>query len=340
MKKIILFFVAMMIANVSFAQSSQLATLSHEGTISTFYGTNALKEALAKADNGDAITLSAGQFVAADITKAVTLRGAGMKVNSDETNSHESTIVQGGFKVNIESDVTERLIMEGLYFTNTITYSGTLNNAQFIKSRFLSIVPSTTSDKLINCSLIHCRIAYNFELVSNSYANLINCVVTHPYNNSTTASNFEFVNCVVLFINSANVLNSYYKNCVIAQSGTNSSYIIPSSCNALNCVGVNGYSLFSNLTSKNTTNKSLSKCTDVFKTLSSAQYSDNQMFELTDEAKAKYLGFDGTEVGIYGGNLPYEEDPTTPQITKCNVAAKSTADGKLSVDIEVKAAEY
>ncbi len=67
---------------------------------------------------------------------------------------------------------------------------------------------------------------------------------------------------------------------------------------------------------------------------------DRYNFKLTDEAAAKYLGTDGTQVGMYGGNLIYDENPTIPQITKCNVAAKSTADGKLSVDIEVKAAEY
>ena len=78
----------------------------------------------------------------------------------------------------------------------------------------------------------------------------------------------------------------------------------------------------------------------IFSTLNGYTYNDSELFTLTETAKAKYLGTDGKEVGIHGGNLPYEEDPTTPQITKCNVAAKSTADGKLSVDIEVKAAEY
>ena len=42
---------------------------------------------------------------------------------------------------------------------------------------------------------------------------------------------------------------------------------------------------------------------------------------------------------FYGGNLPYSMHILSPQITKCNVAAKTTSDGKLSVDIEVKAAE-
>ncbi|MBR4897373.1 MAG: hypothetical protein IKZ48_01105 [Prevotella sp.] len=61
--------------------------------------------------------------------------------------------------------------------------------------------------------------------------------------------------------------------------------------------------------------------------------------KLIDEAKQKYVGNDGTEIGQYGGNLPWDIRILSPQITKCNVAAKTTADGKLSVDIEVKAAE-
>ena len=42
---------------------------------------------------------------------------------------------------------------------------------------------------------------------------------------------------------------------------------------------------------------------------------------------------------MYGGVLPYNSTPSYPQITKMNVANKTTADGKLSVEIEVSAAE-
>ena len=95
---------------------------------------------------------------------------------------------------------------------------------------------------------------------------------------------------------------------------------------------------------QNTTNKTVGALSDLFKTYSETSsdsyIKDSDDFTLTDEAAAQYLGTDGTQVGIYGGNLPYNEEISIPQITKCNVASKSTADGKLSVDIEVKAAEY
>lgn len=97
--------------------------------------------------------------------------------------------------------------------------------------------------------------------------------------------------------------------------------------------------MFANI--PNSTNTYIDDIKTVFKTYTgqSFQKLDSENFELTDEAKGKYLGTDGTQVGIYGGSLPFTSTPSNPQITKCNVAAKSTADGKLSVDIEVKAAE-
>ena len=140
MKKLFLSLIATMIATVSFAQGSLLATLSHEGQISAYYGASALGQALEAADNGDVITLSSGQFNATNITKAVTLRGAGMSVSTDSLNSHEATIIQGDYTINLSDTLQGRLTMEGLYFNGGVTYSGALNNAQFLKCRFSNFV--------------------------------------------------------------------------------------------------------------------------------------------------------------------------------------------------------
>jgi hypothetical protein len=92
--------------------------------------------------------------------------------------------------------------------------------------------------------------------------------------------------------------------------------------------------------STNSTNKYGVPLTELFKTYTTEKAFmnlDDEMFELTDEAKTKYLGTDGTQVGIHGGSIPFDITPTNPQITKCNVASKSTIDGKLSVDIQINA---
>ena len=361
MKKFILSLFVLLCTTMSFAQTSLLATLSHDGTISTYYGSTALREALEKASDGDAITLSAGQFAAANITKNVTLRGAGMSVRTDSIYSHEATIVQGNFEIAPTDSTSGRIIVEGVYFTSDITYKGLVRNPLFMKSRF-GIVKSGDGGRLVNASLIHCRVADTFRLTDNSNACFVNCAVWEPTNDGTNGSNFEFDNCVVSFPgkNSINttafagkVINSYYKNCMIMVKHDKVSAVyypycgIPYSCTAINCIGCCSYgaandyynNIFYNISSKNTTNKNVAKPASVLKT-GGFTYNDSENFELTDEAKTTYLGTDGKQIGIYGGSLPYEEDPTTPQITKCNVAAKSTADGKLSVDIEVKAAEY
>lgn len=234
-----------------------------------------------------------------------------------------------------------------------------------MKSRF-STVKSGDGGRIVNATLIHCRVAYGFGLADNSNACFVNSVVWDPYNVGLKGSNFEFDNCVVSFFKgtgtnlgdgtatrryASKVIDSYYKNCIITVNGSAGlgyqDNRIPYSCTAINCVGCSSSgslgdfsnNIFYDLSSKNTTNKNVAKPSDVLKT-GGFTYNDSEKYELTDEAKTKYLGTDGKQIGIYGGSLPYEEDPTTPQITKCNVAAKSTADGKLSVDIEVKAAEY
>ena len=58
----------MMVTGKTFAQSSMLATLSHEGEITTYYGATAYRDAVNAAAHGDIITLSSGSFAAVNIT--------------------------------------------------------------------------------------------------------------------------------------------------------------------------------------------------------------------------------------------------------------------------------
>ena len=77
----------------------------------------------------------------------------------------------------------------------------------------------------------------------------------------------------------------------------------------------------------------------VFDTCDSRTYSDSETFELTAAAAQNYLGTDGKQVGIYGGNLPFDMRPSNPQITNAEVASKSDANGLLHINITVQGAE-
>lgn len=312
------------------AQSSLLATLNHEGTISTFYGATALQKAHASAVNGDVITLSSGTFLSVDITKAVTLRGAGMVL--DAATQTEPTVLANDFEITIADDVTERLTIEGVYSNQRISIVR-LKNAMFLKDR-MRYIYINGSDYGKDLTFIHCRIAYRYEGNSNSNnsATFQNCIVSGIY-----GENYIFHNCIIRGdTNSSDIslcYNSEFKNCIITNSlyssaPTNSTYY-----NNL-FIGTSGNKLES---IPNSTNVIVNRDDDEIKNL--ITYSDDKDYKLTDEAKAIMKGTDGTEVGIYGGSLPYDPTPTNPQISKFNVAAKTTADGKLSVDIEVKSAE-
>lgn len=334
MKKLFLSIVAAMIAaTATFAQSSMLATLSHDGEISTFYGATALRDAHNAAAHGDIITLSSGSFVSVNITKAITLRGAGCEINTEL--QIEPTVITGDFTINIADDVTERLTIEGVYHNHTLSYQNNLKNATFIKDRFKEITYYNGEHTLKNATFIHCRVAEELYLTNNSTASLVNCVVWKPRSSNASNSNFEFQNCVVKGDNLNNIYSSSFKNCVLIGPNANYDYIY-SSCVAYNCIGIGYNGIFKNMPNQSNAIKSY---TEVFKTLTGSTYSDSELFELTDDAKTTFLGIDGTQVGIYGGNMPFDSTPTNPQITKCNVAAKSTADGKLSVDITVNGAE-
>ena len=331
MKKMILSLVATMLyATATFAQSSMLATLSHDGTISTFYGSRALREAYNAAQNGDVITLSSGTFNAVDIAKAVTIRGAGMGI--DSTANTEPTIITGDFKIAIPDSVTARLTLEGLYHNHTITIATDCNlmNATFLKCR-LNVLNYQNANSCIvtNLTLIHCKVANSVSFTSNSSASMVNCCIMDVPQYATV----EYVNCIVKDSNFSYTDKSSFKNCVLITTG-NSSYLSLGAV-AYNCIGIGSNILFRDI--PNTTNV-IKGYTDIFKTFEGT-YNDNESFELTETSKTAYKGIDGTQVGIYGGNMPFSITPSNPQITKCYVAAKSTADGKLSVDITVNGAE-
>lgn len=343
MKKLFLVFIAVFsfIAQAS-AQSSVMATLHHDGDIKTFYGTSALRQAHQEAAHGDVITLSSGTFVSTDITKAITLRGAGMGL--DSISGTEPTMLTGDFEITIANDSTlkdnDALTMEGIYHYDKITLGAALHNPQFIKCYLYSVndgnILSIHKGTFIHCFLGKLDIYYGS-------ASLFNCYVSYPKMDGSPAS-YEFQNCVIYSGTLHALERSTFRNCFIYGSGVSGNNVINSTSTAFNCVGRdknNTPTMFANI--PNTTNKQVSSVSEVFKTWTGATLGSTSLrtekLELKDDAKTKYLGNDGTEIGIYGGSIPFVASPSNPQITKLNVASKSTADGKLSVDIEVKAAE-
>lgn len=338
-----------------FAQSTLVATLNHNDTISVFYGIDALRSAYNKCKRGDVITLSSGGFNAPDrISQAITIRGAGME--RDTVNNVAPTILIGNFSIDSYDggSANSHLTMEGIWHDGKIsygyyqTYYCDLNHAQFVKCRFNEFKVNANASnpyylELYNVKFIQCKIK---NITAHGNATFVNCYVGAPGKINTSDSYkmyYECINCVVYgSLADAHVNYSTFVNSVLLGSNP-----IDETNMVYNCVGVYTNSsdtindLFTNIPVQlnNVCFRNVKEVFDVstFDANGNSNYSDTDTYQLLDSIRTKYLGNDGKEVGMYGGSLPFNSQTTLPKIKKFNVASKSTADGKLNVEIEVSA---
>ena len=194
------FFLSMVVvltgATATFAQSSLIATLSHEGNVQVFHGPTSYKQAMAAAQDGDVISLAGGIYEATNITKGITLRGSG--VEKDTISNAYPTEIQGSFTINVP-DSCSSLVIEGVYCSSTVTLYK-LKNPVFMKSKFYEL--SSTTEKVNNLTMLHCYVTNYMDLNSSSTANLINSCI---YNLRGTS--LDVTNCYIRLSTGTNISN-------------------------------------------------------------------------------------------------------------------------------------
>lgn len=325
----------------SAAQNTLVATLSHGDEITMFYGITAFAQAYNAAVNGDVINLSGGSFNPVNnITKGISVRGTGTNATMPTCFSTERDCY-----INVPDSISNKLSFEGCVFRCGIYIQGATTDAYFMKNSFyrVSVGGNAKHAMFINCKLTRQNNA-GLSYTGNSSITCINCYIYGPSSDKTDNATADFINCVIepydgckpgsihraMLVNSL-IMQSYMPSSYVAGSSL-PSYKLPNTSTVYNCVafGEGAGGIFEYVT--NISKSSTVSSNNIF-------INSNPMNDLTDDAKAKYLGNDGTPVGMYGGVFPYNMTPTYPQITKMNVANKTTADGKLSVEIEVSAME-
>lgn len=322
-------FLMLLASLISFTLSAQnqIATLSHDGTITTKYGADAFKTLYKTAVDGDIITLSSGTFNSPSKIedKYITIRGAGMNVGNPNDTYSEPTIITGETSVLIRKSASNlNLSFEGIIFKDRLNI--TAQAIQFNKCRLYNV---GNSGDMNNSYFLHCYVD-KMGVGSGVYAKIINSVIKSFNGGYTDSNSREF-----FFINSIIETSSepYYslgwgarmQNCVIVYTGTDNGYFENSGNTNNLLIGKNDGNPFPNC-DEGHPNYVLPQNTNIFE--------DNSFYKLADDFKG-YKGTDGTEVGIYGGPYPFSAAPSNPQIKKFQVAPKTTADGKLSVDIEI-----
>lgn len=323
MKKLFFLLCAILFAVSAQAQTAQVATLSHEGKITTYYSGNALKDAVNAAVDGDIITLSSGTFSSpSKIEKNLTIRGAGMMPDENPT------VLTGDLLFECPQGDNVSMTLEGFYHNGKCSFRKT-QNAKLVKVWIsdCDFYTATTTNK--NVSVLHSIIGKLSQLYQKrtdiSFQNSV--ILSHDY--YMDPGSIVLSNCVIFGDYPQNYSNTEFKNCIIIGKSSNRDGNESSTYTHCYYFGAASNPFKYSISNTNVVNNSITSAEDVFE--------ETVTYTLSEDRQKEWLGNDGTQVGIHGSMMPFDPTPTNPQITKFNVAPKTTADGKLSVDIEVQA---
>lgn len=337
MAKRLLVAVALAVAFVGSAYAQQQVAVLQRGdsVLGVYYGVNSFIDAMNASDHGDIITLSGGTFNSPTyenpLSKAITIRGAGAM--ADTARGITPTVFPNEYFYcsSIAGNNNTHLVVEGVLFNGYLKEKGnntTITSPEFIRCIFMretTSVPNRTNGIYVNCVFK--------ESTSTSYGyyngTFTNCVL---WGGAGDNGNINLNNCVVRS-NGESHMNAY-NTIFFRESNTTGSCSVGS--NLYNCVIIGG--TLSNVLNSTNTVLPVDSLSAVFATFtnSSDDVDFNTSYALTSSAAANFLGIDGTQVGIYGGAMPFGYVPTYNVIRRCTVAPRSTADGKLSVDIELE----
>lgn len=324
MKRTFLLICTILCANVLLAQE-QLAVLRHNDSTSVFYGQTAFVQAYVAATHGDIITLSAGTFTAPGyIRKGITVRGNGAV--GDTARKSFGTYFMQEFKVYDLGDSLQ-FSAEGIYFDDF--YASQSYDIKLTRC-YIDDFAQSGGVQATNCIM-----RYNLHGASNRNNTYINCVLV-SLNGSNPPLPYYVTcnNCIILGArddNSGIVYGHYqYNNCIIMKnSGISNDTIL---CGIINNSVLIGFTGVSHSAASGNVVMSRS---DVFENWDGASLIDLEKYVLKSSVSDSIQGIDGTEVGIFGGFMPFDWRPSYNIIKRFNVANRTTADGKLSVDIEV-----
>ena len=334
MKQILLIVALLCGAWCAKAQDMTVATLDSQAGSQSFYGPDALKEAVNAAQEGDRITLSPGTFNAVKIEdKSLKIQGAGFE-NNPEKGLYRTTIT-GSMTIGKREKECSNFLLEGVFFDNSVFVSGYMKSFTAKKCRFAYCAFETSGSSSKDTKIEHCRFS-NFLLVGHNAANFtvynsVVCFLDWFEKSSVSALN-------TIFGDVSNNAPAHFENCILYTVGSKYNQSLSKDAIVFNCVAYssNAFKGMSALNNSVTLDESKEQIFMEKAPAENNRYSDDFSYELTDEAAAKYLGKSGGQVGIYGGYSPYNATPSNPRIVSKKIDERSS-NGKLNVEIKVAA---
>ena len=300
MKRTLLLICTLLCANVLFAQE-QLAVLKHNDSTSVFYGTSAFEQAYTAATHGDIITLSDGIFSTPnEIRKGITVRGNGAVV--DTARKSTGTYFMEGFEVRNLGDSLQ-FSAEGIYFAHFYTYQS--YDIKLTRCYINSFNPASGA-QATNCIINQGVSGSSTDLhgTSSRYNTYINCVLYTP--SSLLPYYATCNNCIMSGRLDYNNYPYYqYNNCVVIKRENNNDTILNGTVNNSVLIGFTGSD---SPASSGNVAMSLS---DVFENWDGASLpTDLETYVLKSSVSDSIQSLDGTEVGIFGGFMPFDWRPS------------------------------
>ena len=346
MKKFLFSVMALGLALTANAQNTekQMATLQHGEQTLVFYGTDAFRDAYnAAADTLDVITLSSGTFSApGNISKSIAVYGAGFE--KDEATGIEPTRLNGelylvpadgvnedGYTVKAEKKVNG-VHIEGLYFDNALYFNdndGTpIHNLTMAKCYCPYLYFSVDSyDCVVRQSIIggfysagNPNIANNL-LLTNCY-----CFNNYGYLNLGTFDRSSTILVDHCILPSSGISGPFRYTNNIMYFGTTSGAIYSNNV----FVGNDTTAQDDNGNWKGVTNAALWSAEG-----EDGSYEASRTFEL--KYPGRYVGTDGTQIGLHGGTYAWNKIPAIPRITEYEIDTHDVENGKLKVSIKAEA---
>lgn len=334
MEKITLLFIFLVVVFTS-ATAQKTVALHSNGAITVFGGNSPLTEAYTASVTGDTLYVSGGIFAAPDtINKGLVIIGAGYDTDSTavtgKTFITSSTINSG--RIVLGSNASN-LYMEGMQFQGGLVKTDPdITGFTLIRLKIAELVFSNAGIIPTNASIIQCYIGnLTIEGVTNSV--ISNCILRGAIIYSNTNI---FKNNVITYGSGFGILRTCNANTFMNNIfSTTNNVVSDGNCSYNNFQ----YNIFAHLTPILQT-----AATDLnnYKEIDMATVFVNEVasdFHLLPNASTTYLSDDGTQVGLYGGFLPFKDGavPSNPHISYKAISTATGNNGALNISFKVNA---
>ena len=327
MKKILLSIVALCCAVVAGAQNEIMtAVLQHGSDVSVFTGANAFVNANAAAADGDVITLSAGAFNVSDITKSITVYGAGFE--KDANTGTEVSKINGQLNLGASGGGTlSDIHLEGIYFNSHVNTNVSLEGFVMEKCYVngnVNIVENTNT--IIRNCVITGAISGGDKIANNCI--IQNCYVGGAINTFNVSSSVKIDHCIT-----CNFVGPYFcSNSIFTYYWVGAYYDRAVFANTEGAVAHN--CIFRSFSYNNQDKNDFQNCyavdiNNIFSDATNANYSAARTYEI--QQPTTWIGTDGQEIGIRYG---WSKVPGTPVVKNLNATVAGT---ELNVVYEAEA---